>query len=214
MKLLKNILVGFVVSFIGSIPLGYLNIAGFELHRQSELPTTIWYLLGVVTIEVFVIYFTLVFANSLAANKKLMRFIEAFSIIFMLALAVYFYVQHLKTYSSKQVFWSYDVASPYVLGLMLSCVNFMQIPFWTGWNLYLINGNHIDPSAEKKYYYIIGTALGTFFGMLVFILSMDALEATFSFSGFISLVIAVVFGIMGIVQGWKFYRKYYASKKP
>jgi hypothetical protein len=33
MKLLKNSVVGFIVSFIGSIPLGYLNIVGRNLQR-------------------------------------------------------------------------------------------------------------------------------------------------------------------------------------
>ena len=202
------------MSFIGSIPLGYLNVAGFDLYKQKGLLTTVWFLLGVVSIEVFVIYFTLVFANRLTENKKLMKFIEGFSIIFMFALAVYFYRHHLDTSSVKKVFWSYDVASPFVLGVMLSCVNFMQIPFWTGWNLYLINGNHINPQGKNKLHYIFGTALGTFSGMLIFILSVDALLGAMSFSGLMSFVIAVVFAVMGLLQLWKFYRKYYVAKKP
>ena len=58
MQILKNISVGFLVSFIGSIPLGYLNIVGYEVYKSFGLNETIFYLLGVISIEFFVIYFT------------------------------------------------------------------------------------------------------------------------------------------------------------
>ena len=90
MKTLKNILVGFVVSFLGSIPLGYLNVIGFDIYHQSGLPSVIPYLFGVVSVEVFVIYFTLIFAQQLTSNKKLLRFIEGFSVVFMVILEIMF----------------------------------------------------------------------------------------------------------------------------
>ena len=91
MQNLKNIFVGFIVSFIGSIPLGYLNIVGYEVYKSFGLNETIFYLLGVIIIEFIVIYLTLLFANKLNSNKKLIKFIEAFSIIFMFLLAYIFY---------------------------------------------------------------------------------------------------------------------------
>ena len=70
MQNIKNIVVGFLVSFVGSIPLGYLNVVGFEIYSKRGLLTTFCFLLGVILIEFFVIFFTLIFANKLAANKK------------------------------------------------------------------------------------------------------------------------------------------------
>ncbi len=71
MQNLKNIAVGFLVSFLGSIPLGYLNVVGFQLYQKKGLTETVLYLLGVILIEAVVIYLTLIFANQLAQNKKL-----------------------------------------------------------------------------------------------------------------------------------------------
>ena len=73
MKALKNIVVGFLVSFIGSIPLGYLNIIGFVVYSKSGMNNLLLYLLGVITIEALVIYCTLLFADKLSKNKKLMN---------------------------------------------------------------------------------------------------------------------------------------------
>ena len=140
---LKNVFVGFLISFIGSIPLGYLNVVGFEVFHKFGLKETIFYLIGVISIEFFVIFFTLIFANKLMGNPKLLRFIEAFSVIFMFVLAYAFYSSSNSGATNQSVLEKYSHYSSYVVGIILSCLNFIQIPFWMSWNLYLLNGKYI-----------------------------------------------------------------------
>jgi hypothetical protein len=208
MQNLKNIAVGFLVSFIGSIPLGYLNVVGFEIYNKAGLLPTVYYLLGVICIEFFVIYLTLVFAHKLAANEKLTKYIEGFSVLFMFILAVVFYFSsNSKSYSSTTFKYS-----PFVLGIVLSCLNFVQVPFWTGWNLYLLNGKYIEVSKSGKYFYVFGTIAGTFFGMLTLVLLLYYFASNVEFSSkyLMQLIIPLVFLGFGAFQGIKYYRKYYS----
>lgn len=210
MKHLKNILVGFVVSFVGSIPLGYLNVIGFDIYNQSGLPSLIPYLLGVITVEVFVIYFTLIFAEQLMNNKKLLKYIEGFSVIFMFVLAYIFYASATNSNSQTSVFNEYQDRTPYFVGLFLSALNFVQIPFWVGWNLYLLNGNWIAIDGTKKYFYVFGTLIGTFFGMLALILSLHFLTSQTDFFAkyLMRIIIPLIFVGLGVYQGLQFWRKY------
>lgn len=207
---LKNIFVGFLVSFIGSIPLGYLNVVGYDVFQKFGINETIFYLLGVISIEFFVIYFTLIFANKLIENKKLLKFIEAFSIIFMFLLAYIFFSSASKETANQSVLEKYVDYSPFVVGLILSCLNFIQIPFWTSWNLYLLNGKYIEVSNSRKYFYVLGTVLGTFCGMLVLILSLDYVtnQTDFLAKYLMKAIIPLVFVILGLLQAFKFYKKY------
>lgn len=207
---IKNIFVGFLVSFIGSIPLGYLNIVGYEVFKQLGLNETIFYLLGVISIECIVIYLTLIFANQLMNNKKLIQFIEGFSVIFMFVLAYIFYSSASKETTETSVLEKYINYSPYVVGVILSCLNFIQIPFWTGWNLYLLNGKYIEISKSRKYFYVIGTLIGTFAGMLALILSLDYVtnQTDFLAKYLMKIIIPLVFVGLGLFQGFSFYRKY------
>ena len=211
MQKLKNIFVGFLISFIGSIPLGYLNVVGYEVYKKFGIEETIFYLFGVISIEFLVIYFTLLFANQLIENKKLIKFIEAFSIFFMFLLAYIFYSSASKEAENQSVLEKYVDYSPFVVGLILSCLNFIQIPFWTSWNLYLLNGNYIEISKSKKYFYVLGTVLGTFCGMLVLILSLDYVtnQTDFLAKYLMKIIIPMVFAGLGIFQAYKFYKKYY-----
>jgi len=211
MQILKNLVVGFLVSFVGSIPLGYLNIVGFNVYRNAGLNPTIQYLLGVILIEFLVIFCTLIFAKKLTANLKLIRFIEAFSILFMFVLAYVFYSSSNESKSIILFDKIYLATIPFVLGIFLSCTNFIQIPFWTSWNLYLLNGNHIEISNSRKYFYVFRTVTGTFFGMLVLILGLSFLtiQTNFLSKYLMRFIIPIVFIGLGVLQGVKFYKNYF-----
>lgn len=210
MQLLKNIFVGFLVSFLGSIPLGYLNVVGFEIYQSVGLLSTLYYLGGVILIEFVVILSTLLFAKKLMKNKRLLKFIEGFSVFFMFVLAFVFYASSQSATSIALFDEIYLDTSPFVLGIYLSLFNFIQIPFWLSWNLYLLNGNHIEISNSRKYFYVFGTVAGTFMGMLSLILSLHfvANQTELLAAYLMKLILPIVFVGLGCLQGFKFYRKY------
>jgi cytochrome c biogenesis protein CcdA len=208
MTYLKNIAVGFGVSFIGSIPLGYLNVIGFDIYTQNGLLATVYYLLGVVLIEMLVIYFTLIFAKKLDENQKLKKYIQVFSIVFMFLLAYYFYSN---THSKDNFSTTFNYTPP-ILGIFLSSLNFIQIPFWTGWNLWLLNGQYIEVSGGKKYAYVLGTITGTFCGMLSLILALHYFASNIDFLSkyLMKMIIPLVFLCLGFFQFFQFFKKYKA----
>ena len=208
MKALKNIIVGFLVSFVGSIPLGYLNIIGFEIYSKSGIYSLIPYLSGVVCVEVLVIYFTLIFAKKILENKKILKWIEIFSIVFLLVLACTFFFRNEN--NNGNLLLKYIAYSPFFIGIILSSLNFIQIPFWIGWNLYLVNEKYIDLDNNLKYIYITGTLFGTFFGMLTFVLFLNYVNANIDNNKFsISDFIPLLFLGMALFQMFKFWKKYY-----
>ena len=213
MKALKNILVGFLVSYIGSIPLGYLNVIGFNIYSKSGMASLTEFLLGVVIIEAIVIFITLIFADKLAHNKKLIKYIELFSIAFMLLLAWSFYAGSQSSAADTNVFDQYTSYLPFWVGIITSCLNFIQVPFWTGWNLYLINGKYISVEKNGKYTYLAGTLAGTFLGMLSLVLFLSAVTRNTDYLSkyLMSVIIPLFFVGMAIYQAYKFWRKYYSK---
>ena len=169
MKVVKNILIGFAVSFIGSIPLGYLNLVGYHIYTQTNLLSLMYYLLGVICMEVLVVYGTLQFANQFNLNARWKSRVSLFSIFFLFFMAYYFYFTDVKVAGNIEMNTILFRLPTFLVGLLLSIINFAQLPFWMSWNLLLINGNYIATDNHRKWFYIIGTLMGTFCGMFVFI---------------------------------------------
>lgn len=211
MKALKNIFFGFLVSFLGSLPLGYLNIIGVEIKSELGINSLLYYLLGIIVVEGIVIYVTVIFANQLAENKKLMKAIDFFAVFFLVFIAYLFHASSAQIAVENSYLENYIQYSPFLIGLILCGLNFLQIPFWLGWNLYLVNAKSILLDGKLKFYYVFGTLVGTFLGMLLAIVLLDSLsENLFSFSKYIMpIVIPLFFLILAVYQAIKVYQKYY-----
>jgi len=213
-KSLKQIAIGFLASFIGSIPLGYLNVIGFEIFDAAGLRSLLYYLTGIVLIEVVVVYVTLRFAEALSRKEKLIKSIALFSIFFMVILAfVFFFYGNADEHQQRETA-QYLAYSPFISGLTLSALNFVQVPFWLGWNLYFISSKIISTGKSENIAFVSGAAVGTFSGMLVFIIGLDfAADNTGWLKNYLlPYLVPVVFLLLALAQALKFYHKYYANQ--
>lgn len=57
----------------------------------------------------------------------------------------------------------------FLLGLSISAVNPVQIPFWFTWSLYLINGKLLPPNQASYNFFTAGAGAGTLAGLAVYI---------------------------------------------
>lgn len=208
----KNTAVGFGISFIGSVPLGYLNVVGFELLQSKGFSALIPYLSGVIIEEAIVIYVMLLFAKKLAKGGRFVKILELASIFFMLILAAYFYFRNAGGETAHDpVYLSYP---PFVAGFVLNFVNFMQVPFWAGWNLYLIGNKYVDPEGSPRFWYVGGALIGTLAGMLLFILTLNYLAESIEGLQYylMTIIIPLIFLGLAVFQAWKYYDKYLKSR--
>ena len=211
MRTFKNIGVGFLVSFAGSVPLGYLNIAGYEIFGSRGWIDLLSYVLGVIAVEAIIIYGTLVFADKLASKRKLIQGIEIFSILFMLALSVVFFVKSGNQEGSDVFFRKYFNHSPLVIGLILSSINFMQLPFWIAWNLYVVNNNYINTDGSLKLFYVFGTLMGSFAGIVGIAVGLvyAGRSSAFLSEHIMPYLFPAVFLLIAIYQIIQYCRKYH-----
>jgi threonine/homoserine/homoserine lactone efflux protein len=137
------------VGFLGSLPLGYLNIIGFQVHNKKGIQSLVFYLLGVIAVDSVVIYCTFIFAKKTNSNRKLLQIIEAFTIVSFFLLAYLFYSQSQRTVAKENYLSAYLNFSAFAVGLIFNGLNLMQIAFWLSWNLSVVNTNHIALNKKR-----------------------------------------------------------------
>lgn len=215
MKALKNLFFGFIVSFLGSLPLGYLNIIGVEVFSLLGIRALVFYLLGVIVVEAVVIYCTVIFAKQLAENQKLMKSIDYFAVFFLVVIAFLFYAYSNQPAKQTAYLEAYRHYSPFLIGIVLCGLNFLQIPFWMGWNLYLLNTKSIFLDHKLKFSYILGTLVGTFLGMFLVIVLLNSIShKILDYSRqIIPIVIPIFFIGLAFFQTYKISKKYFRMHK-
>ncbi|WP_159024093.1 hypothetical protein [Formosa sp. L2A11] len=210
----KPFWLGFFISFLGSLPLSYLNVIALQLLIDKGSTNTFLFVLGIVIIEFFVMCTISRFAKWLVKQKTLLVFIDVFTILFLLGIASYLFL----TLNSTTSFSLKDVMQfkyAIVLGLLLNSLNVVQWPYWSGVYLYLFRTNKLAETKSANMVFIPGALLGTCSGMLTFayvgkFIFEDNIAA---FSPYLNLFIALLFFVLGLIQLIQFSVKQYKIKK-
>lgn len=168
MRLLKIFFWGLMVSFLGSLPLGTLNVAAMQISVQENIRNAILFSLGSLSVEMIYVRISLVGINWIRKQKKLFRWMEWIALAIVLALAIGSFIAAAKPHQAKNVMLDNNI-NRYLLGAMLSAINPVQIPFWFGWSTVLFTKNILLPKNSYYNIYIIGIGLGTLIGNCVFI---------------------------------------------
>ncbi|HMR83721.1 MAG TPA: lysine transporter LysE, partial [Niabella sp.] len=96
----------------------------------------------------------------------------------------------------------------YILGLTMSAVNPMQIPFWFGWSTVLFTKKILLPNNHHYNFYTAGIGIGTLIGNSVFIFGGQLIAAKVqnNQSG-VNYAIAGVFTVTALIQLWRMFIK-------
>lgn len=207
MKLVRIFFTGLFISFLGTLPLGTLNIAALQISMTDGIRPAMYFVLGALLIEVIYVRISLVAMNWILKNKRLFRWLEWISILIILALAVSSFVASADPVVKKNVILSGGIHR-FWLGVMMSALNPVQIPFWFGWSTVLFTKKILQHKSAQYNIYIAGIGCGSFIGNLVFIfggrLFVDVLDTN---QKILHFVIGGIFLLTAIILMWKVIKK-------
>lgn len=192
---------GFSISLMGTLPLGYLNIIGLQILLEKGNWATVSFIMGIVAVEFFVLKLASFGAKWMVEQKNLLLFIDIFTIVFFSSIALYFYfnIGNEKNFSLSQLKL---IQFPFVLGMALNSLNFMQWPYWSGIYLYLFRTEKIKPKTNQNNIFIGGALIGTFVGMMLFAQTGNyfLIEKKAAIGKYINIIFTFIFLGLALIQ--------------
>lgn len=197
---LKILFWGFLISFIGTLPLGTLNVAAMQIAITDGISPALWFAGGALTAEIIYVRISLVAMNWVRRNERLLKALEWATLIIVVALALSSFWAALHPKVEKNIILS-NAMHRGLLGLLMSALNPMQIPFWFGWSAVLFSKNKLRPGFWNYNAYLAGIGTGTFMGNCVFIFGGRLLTDRFNAGQhLLNWIIGGIFLITGIIQ--------------
>ncbi len=205
---------GLLISFLGTLPIGTLNITAFQIAASKSITDAVIFALAVVLIELIVVRITLIGAKKINLNGKLSFYLFPLGVALLLYLAISSFMS-LETVSeigtTSNIFPT--IQSTFILGLLLSALNPMHIPFWMGWNRVLINKSILDNKPKNRASYIIGIGLGSMLGILIFIYAGNYIFQSYQEYRFIiTLLLSTLYLGFSLYLMFLFYKKHLKLK--
>lgn len=156
---------GFTSSFLGTLPLGMLNLTILQLALANRQQQALAFSLGATLIEFIQIGITLLGMNVLLAIPQLSQAISIISIPILLYLGY-------KNFKKKQNTEGplLTVKATFGQGIVLGFANVVVYPFWLLWGNVFVQNCWLTPTPEAYFYFSFAAAIGTLGAFLFFIL--------------------------------------------
>ncbi|MEP6684749.1 MAG: LysE family transporter [Parafilimonas sp.] len=206
-ELLPVLFAGFGTSFLGQLPLGNLNVAATQIGVQENFRKAWTFSIAVAIVEVIYLRIALNSSAWIMQNKMLFNYISWFTVILFYVLGFLSIRKAIiQKEEEKKGLLIDNKINRFLLGLMLSAVNPMQIPFWFFWATYFINNGIVKPVAIDFNLFTAGAGLGTITGQAVYIyggsLLIKKLKASYKI---LNIIMGAVFIISASVQVYKIF---------
>ncbi|UAY53406.1 LysE family transporter [Ferruginibacter albus] len=200
-KMFRIFLWGLIISFLGTLPLGTLNVAAMQIGLQESIIHALFFSLGCLLIEVLYVRISLVGIDWIRKQKRLMQIMEWATLFIIVALAIGSFVAAAKHGGNAKNVLLQNNMNRFLLGMLMCAINPVQIPFWFGWSTVLFTKGVLQPVKAQYNFYIIGIGIGTFAGNCVFIFGGHWIVSKIANSEqYLNWVIGGIFTITAILQ--------------
>ena len=196
-----------LVSFLGSLPLGTLNIAAMQISISSGVTAAMLFSVGSLIAEIIYVRISLVAMDWVRKQERILKALEWVTLLIVTALAIFSFYAALHPKVEKNMVLDSPLPK-IVLGFVMSAVNPVQIPFWFGWSTVLFSKKILLPRNDHYNTYILGIGLGTFMGNALFIFGGLLIASKINNNQHIlNWVIGGIFALTAVIQLWKILRK-------
>lgn len=167
-----------VISFLGSLPLGPLNLITTYVSVSKGTGAGFAFAVGCILSELIFVRLAVISLEWISRRRQLFKVLELMTILIILSLAGFSFIAALRQTGFTSAMPA-NIKFPFWSGVTISALDPMKIPFWFLWSTFLI-GNKILVSQSKFYnYYVAGIGAGSLFGFLIFIYGGNYLIDTF-----------------------------------
>lgn len=204
-KMLRIFFWGLMISFLGSLPLGTLNVAAMQIGISEGFRNAILFSLGSLLVEMLYVRLSLVGISWIQKQVRLMKIMEWVTLAIIVVLAIGSFYAAFHSSGKEQIhIWNKVNVNRLLLGMFMCAINPVQIPFWFGWSTVLFTKKILAPVNAQYNSYIFGIGLGTLAGNCVFIFGGKLIVERISGSQqYLNWVIGGIFALTAVLQLWK-----------
>lgn len=201
---------GFVVSVIGILPPGLINMTAAKISLQDGKNRALMFTLGALLIIFFQTYLALIFARYIDAHQEVVILLREIGFGIFTLVTVYFLLiakkpkvrikENIKIRSKKSRFF---------LGMLVSAINFFPIPYYVFVSVSLASFGYFTFEPGSVYSFVLGVVSGSFLVFYTYIAFFNKIEGKTEF--LMKNMNVIIGSITGLISVFTLYNilKYY-----
>ena len=159
MNYLFPFIIGFLVAFIGLLAPAMLNMTAARISIEKGKKSAIQFSAGASTVVFIQGYIAVTFAKYLVANPEVITKLKTAAIFVLIVLSIFFFYQAKKKFKVRG---KDKKGSSYFIGLGMSSLNMLAIPFYLAMATLAENKGWMTIEQPFSTIYVVGAVLGVF----------------------------------------------------
>jgi threonine/homoserine/homoserine lactone efflux protein len=169
MQYLAALFLGLILSFLGQLPLGTMSMTATQIAVQENFRSAWKYCLGVALIEMVYLRIVLSGMQWIVSHQQIFIIFNWVTVIIFGIFGVLGFISAQKQNPEKKAMLLNNRLDRFLLGMSMSALNPIQIPFWFVWSGYFLSEGWLKPEFSQFNIFTLGAALGTLGGLSVYV---------------------------------------------
>jgi threonine/homoserine/homoserine lactone efflux protein len=201
MQNLSGFFIGFVLSFLGQLPVGTMSLTATQIVVQENFRNAWKYSFGVALIEMIYLRLVLSGVKWITVHQIIFTVFTWITIIFFLILGVRSFITARYQGVAQKALLLNNRLDRFFLGITMSALNPAQIPFWIIWTAYFLNLGWLKPEFTYFNFFTVGSGAGTMGGLIVYMYAGNWLVTKMNTSNrTLNEIMGIVFILAAVIQ--------------
>jgi len=197
---------GWLVSFLGQLPLGTMSITATQIAVGEGFSNAWKYTIGVMLVELIYVRLTISGVAWIVRHTLFFEILNWITVVLFMALGVMTIIHAIRQQGEKKALLLNNKISRFWLGASMSALNPAQIPFWFIWSSYLIGLHMLHPVYSEFNLFSAGCGLGTIAGLAVYIYGGNwAIVKMKAGTKILNLIMGIIFIIAALAQLYRIF---------
>lgn len=211
MAYILPLLFGFVVSVVGILPPGLINMTAAKISLQDGKNRAMVFTSGAVLIVFFQTYLALIFARYIDAHQEVVILLREIGFGIFTIVTIYFlWIAKKPKVKIKEDIKIKSKKSRFFLGMLVSAINFFPIPYYVFVSVTLASFGYFTFEPTSVYGFVLGVVLGSFMVFYTYIAFFNKIQNKTEFlMKNMNVIIGSVTGIISMITLYNILKYYY-----
>ena len=195
-----HFLIGFIMSFLGSLFPSMLNMTSVKISIKETQKKALYFSAGVSLIVIIQAYIAVGFSKILLDNPRYLIVLQQVGTIVFIGLSLFFF-NNVRKQKKKQLNNNSRKGKGFLSGILLSSLNMCAIPFYFGVTSFLVMMHWYKFTLINNIFFVLGSAVGTFSILLLYAYLAKKIENKIEYlANQMDLVLGIITGLIVIIN--------------
>ncbi len=200
---------GFLTASAGITPPGLINMTAAKMEIDEGRTRALIFALGATLVVLIQTFIAVVFARFIDSHPEVVALLREIGLGIFIGLTVFFFWRGKRIAKAPHEIRIHSKKSRFFLGMLLSALNFLPIPFYVFVSVTLASYNYFFFEDGFIYTFVFGSGIGAFFGFYCYIAFFKKLETRTAFilanMNYIIGTVTAIISIFTLFNILKFY---------